>query len=179
MSMPTFSGGPWPWILAWNALGFVAAFFANSFVEWAAHRFVLHGTRFGRFAYDLHDRQHHVIFDGGAYYHARDEFARKHVAFVARDYLLFLLVTTPIWIAAEIVSGRPLLLGGVLATLAGLQLFNSLHWRFHVPSDTWFQRTRAFRFLKEHHRVHHENPRCNFNVNFFPIADWLLGTLRR
>ncbi|MGI0148705.1 MAG: sterol desaturase family protein [Thermoplasmata archaeon] len=178
--MATFTwSGSWTWFVTWNAVGFVGAFVLNSFVEWAAHRFVLHGTRLGRFAYDLHDRQHHVIFDGGALYHAQDEFMRTHVTFVLRDYILFLLVTTPLWVGAELLVGRPLVVGGVAATLAGLQLFNSLHWRYHVPSETWFQRTRAFQYLKEHHRAHHEDTRCNFNVAFFPIADLLLGTLRR
>lgn len=170
---------PWSELILWNLLAFFAAAIVNSFVEWGAHRFVLHGTRFGRFAYDLHDRQHHVIMDGGEHYHAKDDFARGHVAFVPRDYVLFLLVTTPLWIAVELIVGRPLVAGGILATLTGLQMFNSLHWRFHVPSDTWFQRTRFFRYLKDHHRRHHQDTSKNFNVYFFPIADWTLGTLRK
>lgn len=178
--MPTFTwNGPWLWFALWNLIAFVGACLVNSFIEWGAHRFVLHGTRFGRFAYELHDRQHHVIMDGGENYHAKDDFARKHVAFVPRDYVLFLLFTTPLWIAAELATQRPLLIGGVLATLAGLQLFNSFHWRFHVPSDSWFQRTWFFRFLKEHHRQHHTDTTSNFNVYFFPLADWVLGTLKR
>lgn len=177
--MATFNGGPVEWFAAWNAIAFAGAFLVNSFVEWTAHRYVLHGTRFGRFAYDLHDRQHHVIFDGGSYYHAKDDFARAHITFVPRDYILFLLVTTPIWIGAELLAGCPFLVGGVLATLAGLQMFNSFHLWFHDPRDSWFERTRFFRFLKEHHRLHHEDPKCNLNVFFLPVADWVFGTLRR
>ena len=178
--MATFAlRGPWHHYLLWNALAFVVAALLNSFIEWFAHRFILHGTRFGRFAYELHHVGHHGMFGAGETYHAQDDFMRSHVTFVPRDYFLFLLVTTPIWAAAEFIAQRPFLIGGVLATLTGLQLFNSFHWRFHVPSDTWFQRSRFFLFLKEHHRAHHADMRSNFNVYFFPLADWVLGTLRK
>lgn len=178
--MPTFTfAGPWTAYVLWNVLAFFAAALVNSFVEWFAHRFVLHGTRFGRFAYELHHVGHHGMFGAGETYHAQNEEMKSHVTFVLRDYVLFLLVTTPIWVVAELLAGRPLLIGGVLATLVGLQMFNSFHWRFHVPSDTWFQRSWFFRTLKEQHRRHHADTTSNFNVYFFPIADWVLGTLRK
>jgi hypothetical protein len=178
MTLPTMHG-PWiPWAL-WNGLAFLVALVVNSFIEWAAHRFILHSPKIVRFAYELHDRQHHVIMDGGENYHAKDEFARKHVAFVPRDYALFLLFTTPLWIAAELACRRPMIAGGILATLVGLQAFNSLHWRFHVPSDSRFQRSRFFRYLKGHHKLHHADTKSNFNVYFLPLADWVLGTLKK
>jgi hypothetical protein len=178
--MPTFTfSGPWYAYVLWNALAFAVACLVNSFIEWGAHRFVLHGTRFGRFAYELHHVGHHGMFGAGETYHALNDEMKSHVTFVLRDYVLFLLVTTPIWTAAEFAAGRPFLLGGVLATLAGLQMFNSFHWRFHVPSDTWFQRSWFFRTLKEQHRRHHADTASNFNVYCFPLADWVLGTLQR
>lgn len=178
--MPTFEAGHvWYYYVLWNVAGFWGAFFLNSFIEWASHKFILHSNKIVKFAYELHDREHHVLFNGMDTYHAQNEDVKKHVAFVPRDYILFLLVTAPIWVVSEFIVGRPIFIGGVLATLAGLQLFNSLHWRYHVPSDTWFQRTRFFRYLKEHHRKHHSDTSCNYNVNFFPIADWVLGTLRK
>lgn len=171
--------GPWHVYLLWTGIAFFGACLVNSFIEWLAHRFILHSNKIVGFAYELHDRQHHVIMDGGENYHAKDDFARKHIAFVPRDYVMFLVITTPIWTAIELVSGKPLILGGILATLTGLQMFNSMHWRFHVPSDTWFQRTRFFQYLKDHHRRHHADTSKNFNVYFFPIADWTLGTLEK
>lgn len=165
--------------LIWNAAAFAGAAVINSFVEWIAHRHVLHSPRFVRFAYELHDRTHHVLFGAGETYHAQNEEMRKHITFVPRDYIMFLLVTTPIWIGAELLIQRPLLFGCVLATLTGLQMFNSFHLRFHDPADTWFQRTRFFRYLKEHHRLHHADTHKNFNVYCFPLADFVLGTLVR
>lgn len=177
--MPTITySGPWTWFILWNLIAFIGAAVINSFIEWGAHRFVLHGTRFGRFAYDLHHVGHHGMFKADETYHALNDEMRSHVTFVIRDYILFLLVTTPLWVTAEFLAGRPLIIGAVLATLVGLQGFNSMHWRFHVPSDTWFQRTRFFRYLKEHHRLHHADTTGNFNVYFFPLADLVLGTLK-
>ena len=167
------------WYLGWSALGFLGACLVNSFVEWFAHKYILHSDRIVKFAYQLHDREHHVLFGDGDTYHAKDDFMKKHVAFVPRDYIMFLLVTAPLWIGAELLLKRPVFFGGVAATLTGLQMFNSLHWRFHVPSDTWFQRTRFFLYLKEHHRLHHGDTKRNYNVYFFPIADFVLGTLIR
>ena len=179
MTMPSLHlGNPW-YYAAWQGGFFIIAFLLNSFVEWTVHKFLMHSRKIIKFGYDLHAAQHHVLFDGGDAYHAVNEDVKQHVRFVPRDYLLLLAFTTPIWLCVELAAGRPFLFGGMAATLAGLQLFNSLHWRYHVPSDTWFQRTRFFRYLKENHRLHHGDMTKNFNVNFFPIADFLLGTLKK
>jgi sterol desaturase/sphingolipid hydroxylase (fatty acid hydroxylase superfamily) len=47
----------------------------------------------------------------------------------------------------------------------------------HVPANRWFERTKAFKFSKEHHRIHHKYMNQNLNV-FLPIADRCLGTYR-
>lgn len=167
---------PWLWYLLWNALGFSVAFVVDIFVEWAAHRWILHSPKIVKFAYNLHDQSHHVIFGADDTYSASSPEMRSHVVFVPRDYVMFLLVTTPLWVGAEWLIHRPVILGGVLATLTGLNLFNVLHWYYHCPKDSAFQRTRFFRFLREHHRLHHKDKTKNFNVFFFPLADWLLGT---
>ena len=108
-----------------------------------------------------------------------DAMRRTHVTFGPREYLGFVATTAPIWLGAEWLAGVPLALGAALATVGQVQLFNSLHWRFHVPSGSWFEGTRFFRFLAEHHRLHHGRPMTNLNVSFLPLADFCLGTLRR
>jgi len=178
--MPTFRfDHPWTWFLLWNAVAFAGAFVVNSFVEWTAHRFFMHSNKIVRFGYDLHHVGHHGMFGADETYHAQNDEMRAHVAFVPRDYFMFLFITVPIWSLAEVLSRRPMIIGGVLATLTALQMFNSFHWRFHVPSDTWFQRTRFFRYIKNNHRLHHADTHSNYNVHFFPLADWVLGTLKR
>jgi len=178
--MPTWTfDGLWYEYALWNALAFVVAFFLNSFIEYGAHRWVLHSNRFVSFAYDLHANTHHVLFQADETYHAQNDEMLQHIRFVPRDYVLFLLITTPIWIGAELLTQRPLVIGGVLATLAGLQLFNSLHLYFHAPKGRWIERTRIFRYLKEHHRLHHSDTTKNLNVVMLPVADLFFGTLAK
>ena len=168
------------WI--WNLVGFAGAVVAGSFIEWIAHKWILHSELFTSFAYKLHQVQHHTYFQGDETYEWKGDEATKwkldHVLFVPRDYLGFIVGTAPLWLGAELLAGVPVAFGAALSTLASLQLFNSMHYRYHVPSDTWFQRTWFFRYLKEHHRIHHEDPRTNLNVAFFPLADLCLGTLK-
>lgn len=182
--MPSFQFDvPILWYLGWSAAGFLGAAAVNSFVEWLAHRYILHSPKIVRFAYELHDRQHHVLFKADESYIAvkdtpEDAERREHVTFVRRDYIVLLMLTMPIWLTVELLTGVPVTVGGVLATLAGLQAFNSWHLMMHVPTGRWFEKTRVFKFLERHHRLHHADTRVNYNV-VFPLADLLLGTLRR
>lgn len=166
------------WYALWNLFSFLGALIVNSFVEWASHKFILHGNKVVKFAYELHDRQHHVMFRSDESYHVQNDEMKEHVRFVPRDYFLFLLVTAPIWIGAELIVQRPVMIGGVLATLCGLQAFNSWHYFMHVPANRWFEKTRLFKFLKDHHKIHHQDTRYNLNV-VFPLADVILGSFLR
>jgi fatty acid hydroxylase family protein len=166
----------WQYAL-WNLAGFGGAVLANSFVEWATHRWFMHRrSRILPWAYELHAVSHHGMFGADETYHAQDDEMRAHVTFVPRDYILILAANAPLWCAAEWLCGRPVLAGCFLATLGGLQAFNTLHWAMHVPADNWLQRRGLFKFLKEHHRLHHRRQDRNLNV-VFPLADLVLGTL--
>src|SRR5207245_1285189 len=54
--------------------------------------------------------------------------------------------------------------------------YEVFHWCEHVPKGRWFERTRWFQFLLEHHRIHHKYARKNYNV-VLPLGDLLFGTL--
>lgn len=172
--MPSLHAAPLALVL-WGAAAFVATAIYCSFFEWLLHRFVMHKKTFISFPYELHAVSHHGMFGSDETYHAQDENMRNHVTFVLRDYVLLTLINLPVFIGAELLLHRPVVIGCVLATLAYLQAFNSFHWRWHVPSDTWFQRTRFFQWMKNRHRLHHGNPTRNFNL-ILPIGDLLLGT---
>jgi hypothetical protein len=166
--------------LLWNLIGFLVQPIYGSFFEWTLHRFVMHKRqKLLPFPYELHAVQHHSLFGADASYHAAEGDPRlEHVDFVPRDYILLLIANAPIYLAVEFVTGLPVAFGASLATLAYLQAFNSLHNRFHVPKDTWFQRTWFFRFLKRHHLLHHEGAnRQNWNV-VLPVADFVFRSLR-
>lgn len=176
--MPSFQlDGPW-WVWAlWQSAAFLFSFIPNSFIEWLSHRFVLHSKAIVKFAYEEHDRRHHVEYgpDDTFAVHGKDYGLDFHF----RDWFLFLVITLPMWTAIEIWSGKPILLGTTLSTLLWLQMFNVIHYHFHAPNGSWIERTWYYRFLMAHHREHHRDPRTNLNVCFFPVADWVLRTRRR
>ena len=70
----------------------------------------------------------------------------------------------------ELLTGRPIFLGAILAVFLGLVAFDVIHARFHEPRGGWLERTGAFRFLRRHHELHHERQYKNFNVTN-PLAD--------
>lgn len=173
--MPTWTWGiSWSWVL-WNLAGFLATAIWCSFAEWILHSRVMHRKTIVSFPYELHAVGHHGMFRDDETYHAQNEDMKKHVTFVPRDYSILLLANAPLWAAAEWLSGRPLMVGCFLATLGYLGAFDLFHWGWHVPSDTWFQRTRLFQWMKARHRLHHGDQTKNFNL-IVPIADLVLGT---
>lgn len=167
--------------IAWNVGAFFVAFLANSFIEWAVHRFIMHRLVWWiPYGYD-HVTSHHRTFGSDRSYYAWDPNLKKYgVSFTWREYLLFPLLCTVIYYPATWAAGLPIFPGCLLSVVAGLLLFDWMHYNYHVKDDfSWFQSTRFFRFMKEHHRIHHQDMTKNFNVNFFPIADFIMGTLKR
>ena len=167
----------WQYVL-WNLAGFAGALVANSFVEWTVHRFIMHKpSRLIPYGYE-HVTTHHATFGSGpSYVVMSDEMREAGLAFTWREYVLFPVFTSlALYIPTELLIGRPIYLGCLLAVFFGLVAFDLIHYRFHFPQHGWLERTAAFRFLNRHHRLHHERNWKNFNVTV-PIADLLLGTL--
>jgi len=178
--MPTWNySESWMWYVAWNAIAFGASFIPHSFVEWLAHRFVLHSKAIVSFAYEEHDRRHHVEYGPDHTFHVQDGKPAYGTDFTLRDFALFLAVMLPFWVGVEFAMKRPVVIGGLVSVLLWLNMFNYLHRLYHEPKGGWIERTWYFGYLKRHHRGHHAVPSRNLNVSFFPIADWMLRTLRR
>jgi hypothetical protein len=168
----------WHYYLLWNAVAFPIAFLFNSFIEWGAHRFVMHKP-YIKYGY-LHTTSHHRVFGHDHTYHAQTLQMLEHgIGFSWREYVIFPVSCTFLYLPLQFLLHRPIYFGCLASVFMGLILFDILHRRFHNPRNTWFQRTRYFLFLKEHHRLHHKDMSKNFNVNFFPIADWVMRTLKR
>jgi hypothetical protein len=170
----------WQTYLTWNAGAFFVAFFLNSFVEWGVHRFIMHKpSKLIPYGY-LHTTSHHKVFGSDETYHVQNPEMMEHgTHFTWKEFTLFPLLCLALYGPVELLTGKPTTIGAIAAVFFGLISFNFLHYRFHVPSNSWFQRSLVFQYLKDHHRMHHEDMSKNFNVSFFPIADWLLGTLKR
>ena len=177
--MPTWTWGlSWTWAL-WNLAGFMGALVVNCFIEYGAHKFVMHRLNWLIPYGYKHTTSHHAIFGADETYHAIREGMLEHgIGFTIKEYALFPIACSFLYLPAEFLIGRPVYVGAILAVFAGLIAFDVLHRRFHNPKDTWFQRTGVFRFLKQHHRIHHADMSVNLNV-VAPLVDLLMGTLRR
>ena len=175
--MASFHVGIWWQYLLWNLAGFGVALVVDSFVEWAVHRWIMH-KRNPILPYGYkHTTSHHATFKSDLTYMALNAEMLEHgVAFTWREFVLFPLLCSAIYIPAELLLRRPIYLGCMAAVFLGLIAFNVLHFRFHVPQGGWLERTRAFRLLNRHHLLHHERMNRNLNV-VFPLADVIMRTL--
>lgn len=175
--MPTWTL-PIDWTYAlWTAAALLGSVVPHSIMEWLSHRFVLHSKAIVKFAYEEHDQDHHKK------YGADETFGIPGldygVDFRFRDWLLFLAFVMPIWAGVEYLTGKPLMVGAFVCAVSWLQTFNVIHRHFHAPDGSWIEQTWYYNMLKRHHREHHRNLRKNYNVAFFPIADFLFGTYSR
>jgi fatty acid hydroxylase family protein len=174
--LPTFSSHtPLGQYLLCQGIAFLATVVYGSFFEWTLHRNVMHRKTWISYPFELHAMLHHKIFRHDETYHALNDEMKEHVTFVPRDYVLLLMVNSPIFIAAEALLGLPILIGAWTAVLCYLGMFDLLHWSFHVPKERRLERWFWIRWLKEHHRLHHQYQNRNLNV-VFPLADLVFRT---
>lgn len=176
LNLPTFTAAGWTGVaLLSQSIAFVATVVYGSFFEWTLHRNVMHKKTWISFPFELHAMLHHRIFRHDETYHAQSEEMLEHVTFVPRDYIILLLVNTPIILAMEWLLKAPIAIGAWAAILSYLGMFDLLHWSFHVPKERRMERWFWVRWLKEHHRLHHQYQNRNLNV-VFPLADFVFRT---
>jgi hypothetical protein len=180
-------------------LGVVVLPVAASPYEWLVHRYVYHGqvVPFLRRIYVIHQHGHHyAIFPTWRYvtngpvlrhpilsgsrsdlHQTRSSNLRIKLAHFAFYMVLgTALILAPAWLA----TGHVAFVAGLLTSLVVVSdLFVRVHDAIHYPREfPWLQRQRWFRFLDEHHYIHHVD--TSVNVNFLlPLADLLFGTMRR
>ena len=156
---------------------FVASLIYGSFFEWALHRFVMHRPfLFLHYPFRSHGVTHHGTFGSGRDYHLLEEKNRHLVTMAWWNAPVLLLVNSPAALAAVWLSGTWWAAAAFMAALGFYYgLYEYIHWCMHVPGPRWFQRTRVFRWVDQHHRLHHLKPGTNLNV-VFPVADFLLRT---
>lgn len=146
--------------------------------EWYAHRTLLH-HRIPPFhvLYDQHTPSHHVAYryDDMAVRSWRE---LKLVLIPAFGVGLITVAVSPFALAAGLLltpnCGWLVLATGALYVVG----YELSHLSYHLPEDHPVGRLRLVRWLREHHRRHHDPrlmQRWNFNVTL-PLFDWLLGT---
>jgi hypothetical protein len=156
---------------------FAVYFLYGSYFEWLFHRYLFHSPKLIYRTFKAHTLVHHQIYKHDESYHAHDEHPEK----VAMDWWALLAMVgfhLPFFYMIQRVTGIPSLWGGVAAIVVYYSLYESLHWVMHVPTaSTWLSRFGWFRFIDNHHRIHHKYMLSNLNV-ILPLADLTLGTLR-
>ncbi len=155
---------------------FAGAVVVGSFFEWALHKYLMHGVLVKGYPWQAHDQVHHGVFDAGKRYHLQDR-ADKHLVTMAWwNGPVILLANAPIPVAVAWLIGNWWVVPGAMACYtAYYAAYEYFHYCMHVPGPRWFQRTRLFKWIDQHHRLHHLVPMRNLNV-VFPIADWIMRT---
>jgi hypothetical protein len=158
-----------------------ACFFAGivyaSFFEWALHRFVMHtNLKFFSYPYRSHAVTHHTVFGSGKDYHIMDEKHRPLVTMAWWNGPVLVVINTPAALLASLIAGTWWAVAPFLGAMTCYYIaYEYFHYCMHVPGPRWFQKTRLFRWVDTHHRLHHLAPNRNLNV-VLPLADWTLRT---
>ena len=161
-----------------ESLAFVLYFLYSSFFEWWFHKYLFHSPRLIIRTFKAHQLVHHqrYKFDEKSYEVQYGQ-EREHIAMDWFALPLFTGVHLPVFVLIQYETGWQSVWGGIAAIMAYYCCYEYFHYRMHVPTGRWFERSRLFRFVKEHHRVHHKFMQQNLNV-YFPLADKCMGTFR-
>lgn len=160
-----------------EATAFVVVFVWACFFEWIVHRYFMHRPIFPlKDAFRGH-MEHHQLYRGDHRFDARGAGHSHGVALRWYAFPGMLLLHMPLFALAQWATGLPVFWGAVAACVVYFAGYEYTHYLMHVPKGHYVERFGWFRFIREHHRLHHLHMRCNYNV-FIPFADACLGTLR-
>jgi sterol desaturase/sphingolipid hydroxylase (fatty acid hydroxylase superfamily) len=87
-----------------------------------------------------------------------------------------ILSHVPLFALLQWLTGWPTFWGAIAGCTLYFAGYEYTHYLMHVPRGHPVERFGWFRFLREHHRLHHKYMLRNLNV-FIPLADICLGTL--
>lgn len=148
----------------------------GSFFEWYWHKLWMHTPRFPTAAFKGHTLVHHSLYKSDDSYFFQEVGHPEHI--LLKPYALPAIVAAhlPIIYLIDRYVAHHTMIGAVTAILLYFVIYEYMHWNMHVPRDHFVERFRWFRFLREHHRLHHRYYQKNFCV-LFPLADLCLGTL--
>ena len=165
-------------VIGCEAAAFVFYFLYESFFEWAFHKHLFHSPKFIKQTFNAHTIVHHqrYKFEHSSYEWQEGQ-EKDHIAMDWFALPLFVGFHLPFFWLIERVTHIPSMWGGVASVVAYYTVYEYFHYCMHVPAGRWFEKVGVYRFVKEHHRIHHKYMLQNLNV-FFPLADKCLGTFR-
>jgi len=157
-----------------------------SFFEWAFHRYWLHRPWLPKDCFTAHTLVHHQLckFDDTFLVVDEEQHESLHFAWwggpalIAINLIPWLLLAWAIAAAGLLRLSVVLTVGAAAAFALYYVGYEGLHYLMHKPIIAWIARSRYFRFIERHHRIHHVRMDRNLNV-LLPIGDFVLGTLVR
>ena len=166
------------------AVGALAAVIQASFFEWAFHRYLLHRPWLPKECFTSHTLIHHQLCKFDDAFRVTEE--EQHEALTFKWWggpLLIVINLGPWWLAAWAMAAAGIRLPYLATLISGVAAFSlyyagyeGFHYLMHKPTIGFIERSRWFRFLERHHRIHHVHMDRNLNV-LLPLADAVLGTL--
>jgi len=156
----------------------------SSFVEWAFHRYWLHRPWPPRGAFTSHTLIHHQLCKFEDTFRVVEEEQKEALSFAWWGGPTLIAISTAPWALAGLILWLTGLDWPVVPFVAGFALtvslyyvgYEGLHYLMHKPTIGFIERSRYFRFIEKHHRIHHVRMDRNLNV-LLPLADLVLGTL--
>lgn len=166
--------------------GVVVGVVQGSFFEWAFHRYWLHRPWQPKEVFTAHTLVHHQLCKYNDTYHVHDAEQEEALHFQWWGGPLLILMNLVPWTAiafgltaAGIALPYVAFISAVGGTITLYYIgYEGLHYLMHKPRFPVIQNSAYFRFIDNHHRIHHFQMDRNLNV-LIPIADFCLGTLVR
>ena len=167
-------------IVAGTLIGIVQ----SSFFEWAFHRYWLHRPWLPESCFTSHTLIHHQLCKFDDTFHVHDAEQEEALTFKWWGGPTLVVINTIPWvlIAWGVASWGVAFpyVAGVVSFAVTMSLYylgyEGLHHLMHKPSVPFIARSRYFRFIERHHRIHHIHMDRNLNV-LLPLADLCLGSL--
>ena len=155
-----------------------------SFFEWAFHRYWLHRPWLPESCFTSHTLIHHQLCKHDDTFVVVEEEQEEALTFKWWGGPVLILINLAPWslgawgLAAAGVSFPSLAFLIAFAVTMSLYYagYEGLHHLMHKPALPFIVRSRYFRFIERHHRIHHIHMDRNLNV-LLPLADLCLGTL--
>lgn len=164
----------------WMLPIFVTTWVILLFFEWAAHKFLLHRpTPPLTFLFQMHLVHHENYTDQDMAIKNLDEL--YYVLMPPYAVVIVFGMMVPICLGLTLLFGLDLAMVVLVAAMGFFISYELLHFCYHLPEDVWIMRLGIFQWLRRFHQTHHhpDNFRAwNFNVTI-PLADWVLGTLKK
>jgi len=163
----------------WELVTVPATFLFANFVEYRAHRGVMHHKiRPFQLVFERHTPSHHGFYTHEAM--AADSSRDYYMVLFPPILIVFFfgLFALPVGLVLAWLTTANIARMFVATAVGYFLTYEWLHFAYHQPADGFIGRRWLVRKLRAHHTLHHDvsqMQKWNFNITF-PICDALFGT---